>query len=340
MEIFAFTQNSVGYEDPGAEPQLRSFDEINLEIPKSAMIGAAGLAAATVIMGHSPDAHAIVYPGDTCAAVGRLQQALNSAGFAAGAVDNVFGSQTKSAVMNFQRQQGLTADGIAGPATANALGFEVESSAFDAVSGCGSAPIGGGGTFTVTASVLNVRAQPSLSSIVITSLPRGTTVNIAETSGDWARLTGQTGWVSRSYLSAGGGTTPPVGGGGTYTVTASVLNVRETPSLSSGVITSLPRGTTVNIAETSGDWARLSGQTGWVSRSYLSAGGDTTPPVGGGGSYTVKASAVNVRATPSTSGDVITTLYNGTSVNISSVNSQGWAKLANQAGWVAFYLLD
>lgn len=260
MEIFAFTQNSVGYEDPGAEPQLRSFDEINLEIPKSAIAGAVGTVAAVGIIGAAPDAHALVRPGAQCAAVGSIQQAVGVS------ADNVYGPITTSAVRSFQSRNGLLIDGIVGPSTASALGLPTDISC-------------------------------------LTS-------------------------------------TPPVSGT-SYTVTASALNVRATPSTAGQVLTTLSNGTQINVSSFQGGWAKLAGQAGWVSGAYITGGGGTTtPPVGGGGAYSVKASALRVRATPSSAGQIITTLPNGTRVNITSVNSDGWAKLAGQPGWVAFYLLE
>ena len=49
--------------------------------------------------------------------VKQLQSKLNELGYPCGAVDGVFGNATRTAVMNFQKANGLTVDGIAGPAT-------------------------------------------------------------------------------------------------------------------------------------------------------------------------------------------------------------------------------
>src|SRR5690606_21186177 len=50
-------------------------------------------------------------------AVVELQNKLNALGYNAGKADGIFGSKTRSAVMAFQRANGLTVDGIVGPAT-------------------------------------------------------------------------------------------------------------------------------------------------------------------------------------------------------------------------------
>ncbi len=60
--------------------------------------------------------------------VKRIQQALKNKGYYGGSVDGIFGSQTKNAVIRFQRAQGLTADGIVGSATLKALGISAASS--------------------------------------------------------------------------------------------------------------------------------------------------------------------------------------------------------------------
>ena len=46
-----------------------------------------------------------------------LQDALNYLGYSAGNIDGIFGSKTKSAVVAFQRANGLSADGIVGCST-------------------------------------------------------------------------------------------------------------------------------------------------------------------------------------------------------------------------------
>ncbi|HYE11272.1 MAG TPA: peptidoglycan-binding protein, partial [Patescibacteria group bacterium] len=46
-----------------------------------------------------------------------LQSLLGKIGYDPGAIDGVFGTQTQQAVMEFQRDNGLTPDGVVGPAT-------------------------------------------------------------------------------------------------------------------------------------------------------------------------------------------------------------------------------
>ena len=60
--------------------------------------------------------------------VRKIQQKLSSWGYYDGEIDGIYGTQTKNAVIYFQRKNGLTADGIAGPKTLAAMGISSSSS--------------------------------------------------------------------------------------------------------------------------------------------------------------------------------------------------------------------
>ncbi len=57
-----------------------------------------------------------------------IQQALKNGGYYYGNIDGIYGTATKNAVTNFQRDNGLSADGIAGQKTLQALGVQGEDS--------------------------------------------------------------------------------------------------------------------------------------------------------------------------------------------------------------------
>lgn len=59
--------------------------------------------------------------GSRGAAVEALQLALQRAGYYSGAIDGIFGVQTRNAVLSFQRDRGLAADGVVGTVTMTAL---------------------------------------------------------------------------------------------------------------------------------------------------------------------------------------------------------------------------
>lgn len=63
--------------------------------------------------------------GSSGASVKELQQTLNRLGYNVGAADGIFGNNTKNAVLQYQRDNGLTADGIVGANTWGALNTPV-----------------------------------------------------------------------------------------------------------------------------------------------------------------------------------------------------------------------
>lgn len=65
--------------------------------------------------------------GSSGSTVKQVQQKLKNWGYYNGAVDGIFGSGTRKAVMFFQRKNNLTADGIVGSKTLEALGIYVGS---------------------------------------------------------------------------------------------------------------------------------------------------------------------------------------------------------------------
>lgn len=66
---------------------------------------------------------AVLRQGSTGGEVKEVQRRLKQWGYYSGAVDGIFGSGTKKAVIAFQKKNGLTADGIVGKATYQALGM-------------------------------------------------------------------------------------------------------------------------------------------------------------------------------------------------------------------------
>ncbi len=353
MEIFAFNENAVGYEDQGPEAQLRSFDEINLEIPKSAIMGVAGVAAATAVVSATPDAHAVVGPGDVCPPVGDVQSALNSRGFNAGVVDSNFGLQTVNAVRSFQAFNGLSVDGVVGPATADALGLgDVENpdSPFLIGNGCGNSGGAQEVSATVTASSgLIVRTGPGTFNPSVGSIPFGTTVfydpsSRTSASGfNWVRVTSGVNagrWVAEDFL----GTEGQSGSGqDSAVVGASALNARSGPGLRFGVTGTFSNGQTVfyDTATVSSDgysWVEVTSGSlagSWVALDFLGGGGAQDP--------VVTASSLRVRTGPGLSSAIVGSFGNGAVVNFdpsSSTSRDGyeWVRVTSgiYAGrWVA-----
>lgn len=167
-----------------------------------------------------------------------------------------------------------------------------------AVSGSGGGSYVSPGTYTVTASALNVRTGPgvnyakkSYSQLTANAkahaysngcLKQGTRVTVYECKNGWARI--PSGWVSTAYLSrVSSGSS--VSSGNTYAVTASALNVRTGPGIgyakkSYSQLTAnakahaysngcLKNGTRVTVYQIQNGWAKI--PSGWVSTQYLRA---------------------------------------------------------------------
>lgn len=239
---------------------------------QNAPLRVVGLAVAVSILSAAPDAQAVVDYGSRGSAVSSVQQALRNRGYNIGSVDGVFGSQTETAVIYFQRDNGLSADGVVGPATAAALGLADPSdpnSPYAGGSGGGDPDVGVEGYVTVTAgSGLYVRSGPGSGYSVVGGLPYGSVVYTYSYSNGWYRVSG--GWIAADYTSPGGGGGGGGGGGadGYVTVDAPIgLYVRSGPGTGYSVVGGLSDGETVYTYEYSNGWYRTS--SGWISADYV-----------------------------------------------------------------------
>lgn len=88
------------------------------------------LVLTALLLAALPGAMAVTYrQGASGEQVRTIQQKLKRWGYYDGAVDGIFGSGTRKAVVAFQKKNGLAADGIVGPNTLRALGMSVSGSA-------------------------------------------------------------------------------------------------------------------------------------------------------------------------------------------------------------------
>ena len=183
---------------------------------------------------------------------------------------------------------------------------------------------------------VNFRTGPGNEYSSMGKIEKGETVTYLGTSGGWIKIeyNSKTGYVYKDYISEVDSSSST---NIKYVNTSAGLNVRKGPSTSYAKITTLANGTKVNVISTSNGWAQItSGSiTGYVSEQYLSS----NAPNGGNTSnnesnetaiikYVNSSAGLNVRKGPSTSYEKITTLANGTKVNVISTNN-GWAKITS-----------
>lgn len=81
----------------------------------------------TIIIG-TLSASALSKMGSRGNEVRNIQTRLKSWGYYKGEIDGIYGTQTKNAVIAFQKNNGLTADGVAGPKTLEKIGLPTNTS--------------------------------------------------------------------------------------------------------------------------------------------------------------------------------------------------------------------
>ena len=230
---------------------------------------------------------------------------------------------------------------------------------------------------------VNTYSSPSLESNVLQTLDAGdeVTVNRVETMPvtglTWAYIPLK-GWVQTDYLDmtnvtiqgsnstpAGNGeatpttaTTSPAGTSGsntgtttgtgrTGTITASELNIRQSPSTTATAVGKYVKGNTVTILETSNGWGRT--DKGWISLQFVNLGGTTTgtntgtagtnagtntgtTTTTGGTKGVVTATQLNIRESASTTAAQKGSYSYGDRITILET-SNGWGR--TDKGWVS-----
>jgi len=129
---------------------------------------------------------------------------------------------------------------------------------------------------TVTATILNIRSQPTTESSIIGKYKKGDAVKVSFVKNGWAGILikGRVCFVSADYLTGSTVSQPaatvksPVK---TMVVTVSSLRVREAASTSSAVVGSLKANDRVSVTSTSNGWAQIqfTGKAAFVSETYL-----------------------------------------------------------------------
>ena len=123
--------------------------------------------------------------------------------------------------------------------------------------------------------------------------------------------------------------------------TGSSLRLREEPTTSASIVTTLNKGVAVAILDNSTNgWYKISynGSTGYVSSDYMVVDRDNLFTTYG----RANADSVNVRSSASTEGEVLASISNGTIVTINGFEN-GWYKVTckyGTEGYIRSDLLD
>ncbi|HEY9875050.1 MAG TPA: peptidoglycan-binding protein [Candidatus Obscuribacterales bacterium] len=119
METIAYLHIALAYEEPAEANLFESLQPPKLYRP--AWIQLLSLVVLLSIVGMPREALALIKRGDRGPEVVTLQQRLQQLGYFNGPVNGNFGTQTQSALRQFQRSQGLNPDGVYGRNTQEAL---------------------------------------------------------------------------------------------------------------------------------------------------------------------------------------------------------------------------
>lgn len=126
------------------------------------------------------------------------------------------------------------------------------------------------GTMTgvITGDSVNMRSKPDTSAAVVTQLTKDAKVSVLSQEGDWYEVgySDSTGWIFKQYVKVGD---TAIASG---TISASSVNVRSKPDISSEVLAKYDEGKKLDVYEHSGDWYRVSigeGRYGWINKEYI-----------------------------------------------------------------------
>lgn len=123
-------------------------------------------------------------------------------------------------------------------------------------------------TGIVLVDILNLRQTPTLTSKILNKLSKGMQVSITEKKDDWYKVNvkGLTGWVSSQYVSIAVEKTQK------GTINSLIVNLRSAAGMTASIIGKLPKGETVSIIQTKGNWyeiRRENGNSGWVRMDFI-----------------------------------------------------------------------
>ena len=127
------------------------------------------------------------------------------------------------------------------------------------------------GVVAVSTGYLNVRKSASTASSIVSKLEKGSYITLISQNGNWWYVEyakGQYGYCHSSYIK---GTDSNIA---TVNTQSSPLNIRSGAGTGYSRLGTIPKGETVIVLSTSGDWCRIlynGTKTGYVSKKYLAS---------------------------------------------------------------------
>ncbi len=218
---------------------------------------------------------------------------------------------------------------------------------------------------------LNLRSGPGASYTALSTVPRGSRLNVTGTAeADYYPVTvgGQSGWVAAAFVTLDSGVAPaapaalPASSPETVAapstvpasdvgITTDVLNLRSGPGSDASVLQTIPSGTTLPLSgEASGGYLGVTynGTSGWVDAAYLTVSAtasqaavpepapETAPAnVASPATGATTTSDLNLRADPNAGGAVELVIPAGAPVTMNGDASGGYLGISynGTSGW-------
>ena len=121
---------------------------------------------------------------------------------------------------------------------------------------------------------LNLRKLPMANALVLTTIPQRATVTVTDRGDEWCAVTygSYSGYVMTKFLAFDELETEAVNGNMWVATQSGPLNMRESPSVGSRLLTTIPRGASVTILEEKNAWYRVEygSYRGYVMARFLS----------------------------------------------------------------------
>lgn len=188
-----------------------------------------------------------------------------------------------------------------------------------------------------------MRSGPGLTYDVMTTLKKGSKVDVLSTSGEWleVKFQNETGWIA-SWL-----TTHEDASEITSAIVAQVdgLNVRSGPSIGSSVLNRMNAGDEAMMTALEGDWARIefNETNGWVHRDYITEIATTKvsapvpkPTAAVPETFTVAVDALNVRKKASLTSKQVKLIHKNETYTVKEIE-ENWVRIdlgKKKEGWV------
>ena len=197
----------------------------------------------------------------------------------------------------------------------------------------------------VTADILNVRSGPSSNEEVLFDVKKDEQVKILETLNGWYKISNninKEGWISSEYISIFDSEVRSNRSSNYEKKEVSVdnLNMRSGAGTSYRVITTLKKGSVVEVISESNGWSKIKydGRIGYVYDEYLE---DIKPSYSNTTTKVVNTDSLNVRSGPSTSYKILGKINKGIKVQVIS-EENGWSKILynNKEAYVSSRYLD